>query len=192
MEKLKPFLKGPKIIFVILGVIILVELVLAIKYLRQPGPLPPPVVTPISSGNVELLAKQKTYKVGENIEVLVKVSTGGYPTVGSDVILHYSPQSLKTNAASINLGNLYSEYPMKVVDEGAGTIRISGISADRRREGFSGVGILATIVLKAVAVGSTSVTVEFEPDNTADTNLIESKDSKDILSKVTNLDLIIE
>lgn len=192
MEKLKPFLKGPKIIFVILGVIILAEILLAVRYLRQVTPPPPPVVAPISSGKIALLADKKGYKVGDDVVVLARISTGGYSIIGTDLVLHYPPKALKATNASIKAGKIFSEFPMKEVDETSGTIRISGISSERVKRGFNGVGVFATITFKAITPGKASVTVDFQPGNTADSNIIDTKDSKDILSEVFSLELDIK
>ena len=105
---LKNFFRGPKLIFVILAVIILVEVVLAVRYLKQSAPPPPPKLQPISGGRIVLIADKKDYKVGEVIVVSVRVSTGGQTTDGTDLILRFDPKVLEASNASVTQGRIYS------------------------------------------------------------------------------------
>lgn len=189
---LKKFFRGPKLIFVILIVIILVEAVLAIRYLGQSAPPPPPKVQPISGGRIVLIADKAGYKAGENIVVSVRVLTGGQPTDGTDLILRFDPKVLETSNAAVTQGKIYSEYPMKSVDSKEGTVRISGIGSIGNKSGFNGVGIFATINFKAVGSGKTTLRIDFTPDLTSDSNVIGAKNAKDILEEVFNLDLNIQ
>ena len=193
---LKSFLRGPKLIFVILIAIILAEVLLAVRYLSQSAPPPPsklqPISEPISGGRIVLIADKKDYQAGENIVVSVRVSTGGQPTVGVDLVLRFDPKVLEASNAAVTQGRIYSEYPMKSVDNKEGTVRISGISSIRKESGFNGVGIFATINFKAIGSGKTTLRIDFTPDLTSDSNVIGVKNAKDILEEVFNLDLNIK
>lgn len=189
---IRNFLSGPKLIFVFLAVIILIEVVLAVRYLSQKTPPPPPKLQPISGGRIVLIADKKDYKAGENIVVSVRLSTGGQPTDGTDLVLRFDPKVLETSNAAVTQGRIYSEYPMKSVDSIEGLIRISGISSIRKKSGFNGVGIFATINFKAVGSGKTTLRIDFTPDLTSDSNVLGTKNAKDILEEVFNLDLEIK
>ena len=189
---LKKFFRGPKIIFIILAVIIVVEVILAVRYLKQSAPLPPLKLQPISGGRIVLTADKKDYKKGEVIVVSVRVSTGGQPTVGTDLVLRFDPKVLEASNAAVTQGRIYSEYPMKSVDSKEGTVRVSGISSTGKKSGFNGVGIFATINFKAIGSGKTTLRIDFTPDLTSDSNVIGVKNAKDILEEVFNLDLNIK
>src|SRR5947208_953561 len=91
---IKKFL-NPKLIFVVLGVVILVEGFFVVKNLRQAAPPPPQKISPVEDGKITLVARKKVYKVGEVVPVAVRVSTGGHPVDGVDVILKYNNKVLE-------------------------------------------------------------------------------------------------
>lgn len=189
---IKNWLRGPKIIFIILAVIILVEVILAVRYLGQSAPPPPPKLQPISGGRIVLIADKKDYKAGENIVVSVRVSTGGQTTYGTDLVLRFDPKVLEASNAAVTQGRIYSEYPMKSVDSKEGIVRISGINSAGKSSGFNGVGIFAAVNFKAASSGKTTLRIDFTPDLTSDSNILGAKDAKDILEEVFNLDLNIQ
>ncbi len=189
---LKNFLRGPKLIFVILIVIILVEVILAVRYLKQSPPPPPlPTVKPISGARIILATPKKEYKVGETIPVSVRISTGGHPTDGTDLVLKFDQRMVEASNSGLLRGKVYAEYPMMAVDSKNGLIRISGI-ASGRQSNFNGVGVFAVLNLKAKQPGRTTLTVDFAKSKTNDSTILETKTAKDLLEGVTNLDLVIQ
>lgn len=182
---------GPKIIFGLIGIILIVEAIYAFRIFSKPLPPPPPKIQPIGGGKIVLVSPKKEYKVGETVPVAVRVVTGGHQSGGTDVTLKYDPKILEaTGAANLKKGLIYPEYPLLSVDGKAGDVRISGISGTSTS--FNGIGVLATINFKAKAFGKSAVTLDFTYGATDDSNIVETGTSKDILDEVFNLELTIK
>lgn len=153
-------------------------------------------IQPLSGAEIVLISDKKEYQVGEIVPVTVKLFTGGYTTIGSDLILKYNPATLEIqNAGDILVGDAYSEFPLKTFDTQAGVIAVSGISA-LNKDGFNGIGTFATVNFRAKQAGVAKVTVDFTPKATVDSNVIKAgsgvEASEDILAKVTNIDITIK
>lgn len=183
-------LLNPKIIFFILGVVILVELFFALRMLQRPSPPPPAEPKPISGASITLLASKKDYSVGEIAPVSVSLFTGGRPTDGTDLVVKFDTSLLEATSGSVIRGRIYPEYPLVDVNPATGIITVSGITSIRQSN-FNGQGIFATINFRVVKPGRTTVSVDFEKGKTADSNVVETSSASDILEKVTNLDLMI-
>lgn len=184
----------PKIIFVILGVVILIEIIYAVRVLTSPAASTPPTganqtgIQP-SAGKISLTAPKSDYAVGETISVAVIIDTGGRTINGVDLIVRFDPKILEISSGGLIKGKILDEYPGMSQDAKAGLISISGIS---NSNGFSGSGQFATINLQAKVSGKTSLTVDFQGrDFTIDSNLVETATSRDILEVVSNLELNI-
>lgn len=177
-----------KIVLAILAIIIIGELIWAgmtlisgskvIQIAPQPVPQQPAKIT--------LQADKQSLKIGEVATVNILVDTGGRNTDGTDVILNFDPKTL--SADKVTSGTIYPNYPVNSVDP-AGRVSLSGITSVDKS--FSGAGVLGTVTFKAVSLGKTTVALDFSLGNTTDTNVIESKTTKDVLTKVDNLTLQI-
>ncbi len=183
---------GPKLIFIILAGVILVEIIFAVRTLTKPlPPTPPPSkVTSSSKATISLAADKKIYQVGETIPVNVQIDTSGKKTDGTDLLLHFDPKALDASPAAIIKGTIYGEYPVTTVDTKNGIISISGISSLSKE--YSGTGLFATINFTAKTKGQTSILVDFTPNLTTDSNIVETGTGKDILEQVANLSLTIQ
>lgn len=181
---------GPKIIFGLIAVILIVEAVYAFRTFTKPLPSPLPRIQPISGGKIVLLSPKKEYKVGETVPVAVRVVTGGHQSDGTDAVIKFDPKILEaTGSANLKKGSIYPEYPLLSVDP-AGLVRISGI-ASIGKDPFNGIGVLATVSFKAKASGKSAVTLDFTSGATDDSNIVESGTSNDLLEEVFNLELVI-
>jgi len=141
---------------------------------------------------ISLAAPKNEIKIGEMIPVGINIESDK-TTAGTDIIIHYdanllslAPNSIKT---PVSLGSLYDEYPINQADEKNGIITVSGIS--NKTVGVIPNGLFGTILFQAKAAGSAKVFLEFSKNKTNDTNIIENKNSSDVLEEVKNLDLKI-
>lgn len=184
-----------KIIFAILAVIVVGELIWAGMTLVSKSRVQNPVLDAITQNTqpavqqpakIALQANKQSLKTGETVTVNILVDTGGRNTDGIDVILNFDPKTL--SADKVTTGTIYPNYPVNSVDP-AGKVSLSGITSVDKS--FSGTGVLGTVTFKAVSLGKTTVALNFSLGNTTDTNIIESKTTKDVLTKVDNLTLQI-
>lgn len=194
---------NPKIIFIILGIIILGEVIWGARTLLSPSSsedsgsafdIIKNTAIPdekVSGGQIILDSEKKTYKISETVAVDVTLSTGGFQTDGTDVILKYDPQILEPIKNDIfEKGDIYGDFPGIRNDAARGLVYASGISTSEG--GFEGDGIFGTFKFKPKKTGSTSIELLFTKDSTTDSNIIESKSAKDILNNPSKLDLTIE
>lgn len=181
----KPKLLNARIIFAILGVVIIVEMILLIQTFLSPPAKILEVPRPVSEGQIIIHSDKSNMPVGDNAIITVKISTGGRTTDGVDLVLHFDPEKLEAKA--ITKGAAYQEYPVESVDNSNGIIRVSGIT----QTGFNGMDVLTQIEFKAKSSGKTTISAEFKPGVTTDSNIIETGSTNDILGAVYNADLII-
>lgn len=179
-----------KIIFALFGVIILGELFIGFKTLTSPSNFQASKIYPISDAKLVVDSARTTYQVGDTIPVKIRVVTGGRPTDSTDLVLHYDKAILEPLSNDITVGKFYDDYPIAEADQTNGVVQISGLTAIGK-EGFSGVGELATINFKAIKEGNAKLTVDFNPGATNESNVVLSNSSKDIIGQVFNLDLTI-
>lgn len=197
MDKVKKFLTVPKIIFLVLGIIILVEIIYAIRIFVSPSPAPVSLLSTTQSenkktgGNILLSASQTSIKVNETVPVSVTLDTGGHEISGTDVIIRYDPKIIETTSEGLIKGKIFNEYPVASVDNKKGEIVISAFT--NIGKGFEGTGQLVSFNLKAKTAGKAILSIDFgNLPSTTDSNLMEASTSKDILESVNNLELNIQ
>ncbi len=180
-----------KAIFVVLAFIIVLEVGFGIKTLTQPINVIGAKIPGLSDPQMVLVADKQAYKVGDNVGVIIRESSGGHSILGSDVSLNYDPAYLEaTSSANFHKGNIFPNFPIVSIDNTAGTVRVSGISA-LKTSGFNGAGVFGGLVLTAKKEGNTSITVNFKAGSTMDTTIIDVNSSANILGSVNNLDIVI-
>ncbi|OGE29599.1 hypothetical protein A2867_00355 [Candidatus Daviesbacteria bacterium RIFCSPHIGHO2_01_FULL_40_11] len=196
LEKIKNLFSGPKIIFTILGIVVLLEVVYAAKVLTSPTPSPPPTGKSragiqLSAGKISLITPKTNYQVAEVVPVSVMIDTGSHTIDGVDLIVRFDPKALEATTAGLTKGGILNEYPLMAVDAEAGLISISGTGSSD--EGFTGTGQFATLNLRGKIPGRTSLTIDFIKEGvTTDSNIVDFVTSKDILGSVANLELNIK
>lgn len=182
-----------RIIYPILGLIILIELILGIKTLFSP--LPKSSQTPklyLNKGaKITLLSTKSNFKVGEKIPISIQVSTGGYATSGTDLIFHFDPKILEASPTAFIRGKIYSDYPQSNIDSKVGVVRISGVVSSVKQT-FNGNGELGVINFKAKAAGITTLKIDFIKSLTNDSNVFSVSDNKDVLGEVSNLEITVQ
>lgn len=180
-----------KIIYPILGIMILVELVFGLKTLFSPLPKSQiQKLQPIAGARIVLSSSKNSYKVGEVVPVIIRIVTRGHETSGTDFVLHFNPKILEASASSFTQGKIYNDYPLISIDTKTGLARISGI-ASSAKQAFNGVGELGTIRFTAKAKGSVNLIVDFRKGLTNESNVFDVNDSLDILQGSNNLKLTI-
>lgn len=192
-DKIKGFLTVPKIIFTVLGIIVLVELILAVRVFFAPTPLPAPQAknqTVIKAvRKISLNTAKTAFSLNETIPVSVVIDTGSNEISGMDLIVHFDPKILDASTGAIVKGNIVDEYPLANVDSKKGLISISGI--EKEQNTFKGVGQFALINFTAKAAGKTSLTIDFIKGSATASNLVDAATSANILEQVNNLELEI-
>lgn len=191
-----PFKKGLlflKIIFIILGVVILIEIIIGLKTLLSPVPTPkkPVVNVSVSQGQILLSSPKQIFLVGEIVPVNIRVSTGGHPIQGVDLVVKYDPSKLTASSSGFIKGEAYDDYPVANIDVDKGILRMSGI-VSVGKPGFIGNGNFGTINFKAKSVGSSDISLIFSPGSTNDSNMIEVGSSKDVLGQVSDVKINIQ
>lgn len=150
-----------------------------------------PKANSLTDASLSLIPDQAFYKSGDEVKIDVKLFTGGYTTDSTDLVIKYDSEFLAPSEDSFALeGDLYSEYPAMQVDKENGLIGISGITVPGS-ESFTGEGNFATIYFTALKDGRTTVSVDFEKGQTADSNVVLTGSTQDILGSVKNADIII-
>lgn len=182
---------NPRLIFLPLIVIITIEVVLGLKTILTPIPKANVQESqPVSGAKILLITPTTVYKVGDNIPIKVRLSTGGHNTIGTDAILRFNPKFLQASQSAIIKGDIYNDYPQIQVDNQGGIIRISGIATNTIK-GFNGIGELAIVNFKAKLKGSSQLTLDFEKGATNKSNVIDPDLSQNILEKVSNIEVFI-
>lgn len=188
------FLSFPKIIFIILGLIVLAEIIYVIRVFVSPAVVPPPPQSKTtierSIARISLTADKVSYKVNDLISVPVIINTGINRISGVDLIVRFNPKILEVTTNGLVKGTIFDEYPQVATDNDKGVISISGVS--NLGNSFKGSGKFATLNLKAKTAGKVSLVVDFKKNSTAFSNLVELTTSKNILDTVDNLDLQIQ
>ena len=185
-----------KIIVAVLVLAVIAELVFGGLTLFSPSTtrnlsIIPSKINSLQDANLSMITDKTSYKKGDMVVIDVKLFTGGYTTDSTDLVVKYDPKFLEPDAKIFAVqGQIYSEYPALQVDKAAGLIGISGITVPGSNA-FSGVGTFAKLNFAALQDGQTQVVIDFEPGKTADSNVVLSGSSKDILGSVVSADIVI-
>lgn len=187
-----------KILFIVMGVLIVGELAWAAYTLTRPLPVaqesttvaktvasPTPSPTPTASLSFQ---GPTTATVGATIKVDV-ILKSSEPTDGADALIKYDPAMLTAQAPTA--GTLYQEYPSRTVDAKNGLVVLSGLTS-QGSTGFSGTGTLGTLTFKALKAGQTTLSIDYTAGATTESNVIGSGISKDILTGTEPLTITVK
>lgn len=181
-----------RIIFPILVVVLVLELLYGLKTLLAPLPKSTKQsLQPISGAKISLISPKSSYKVGENVPISIRVFTSGHSTSGTDLVLKFNPKTLDATLADFTKGKIYDDYPQVTIDSQNGIIRASGVSS-ANKTGFNGIGEFGVVNFKAKSVGESALTIDFQPNLTSESNVVDSETIKDVLEKVYNLKVAIQ
>lgn len=178
-----------RLLFILLGVLLIVELVHSARLLMQPLPKKA-TPRPLSLGRILLTTPNNPTHLGlgQSVSVEVRVSTGGHNIDGMDLSLGFDPRSLQATSSGVLEGNMFRQYPQVKVDNHSGSVSISGISSPQG-SGFNGIGTFAIIRFKAMKLGATALKVNYSPNASNLTNLVESATAKNVLASGASLQL---
>lgn len=174
----------PKMLFFILGAILVYELVLGVRTLMQPIPKTSEI-TDIGGGKITLVTQSKDYKPGDEVPVTVGFSTGNFMTSGMDIVLRYNPKVLEIKEENFVKGTIFQEYPLFSIDNKNGIVYISGIMSPGKS--VRATGVFAQLKFKAISAGKAVFSLDYKPGRTDDSNIIFAKSTKDILKKVNTV-----
>lgn len=188
------FLTG-RTILIILGLVIVGEIIWAAMTLFKGTPTPPlnnqqafkktPTAISLQTSNPQV-------KVGEKFTVSINFSSNT-PSDGTDLIVLYDPALLSViapiNNEPVALGTLYNDYPINKLEANLGKITVSGVS--NKIEGSVPNGLFGKIEFQAKSAGISKIRLDFTPERTVDTNVIESATGKDVLEKVNDVEVNI-
>lgn len=186
-------------VFVIIPIIILVVVLLVLGYffIQNNKTLSSQKlqVVPLGSGKITLQSPKQEFKVGDQVPVVIGLSTGGRTIVGVDLVLSYNPQVLDATSSSnitvfTSSGELFSEFPIISVDRQKGIAKVSAI-ASLGKIGFNGLGLLGTINFIAKSVGDADIKIDYSPNQTIDSNMLEYATGIDILGEVKSINVKI-
>jgi hypothetical protein len=187
--------KIPVISVVILSLVILFELFWGYRVLRSPSSVITDTISSeiIDSVKPQIIAQtpKKNFKINEIVPVEVKIVTAGNPADSADLIIRFDPRLLEASGSSFfELGRIYPEYPVADIDRKAGLIQLSATTPSGL-PGFTGIGTLVKLNFKAKAIGETTISVDFQENSTAESNIVLSNTNKDILAYVRNAPIAI-
>lgn len=133
---------------------------------------------------LDLNPASKNVDLNNNFAVEIILDTQEVNTDGTDVhYLNYDDSILEVQ--SITPGVLYANTAVSTGANG----KINFSQAAQGGRSYNGKGVLATIIFKAIAEGSSALTFDFTPGNTLDCNVASS--GQDVLSSAINGNYVV-
>lgn len=140
-----------------------------------------------SKTTISLVSPITSLKVGAKTTVSINISSVK-KVDGVDLIINYDPKVLTVEANNnqpVAVGTIFSDYPQNTQDPALGRITVSGISS--ATGGVLANGLFGSIVFRAVAPGTSQISIDYAPGSTTKSNVAQG--GKNILDGVTNLQL---
>lgn len=148
-------------------------------------------ISNLSTPQLVATTAKKSFSIGEEVPITIKVVTGGNPTDSVDILVKYDPTLLEASGPNfVEIGRIYPEYPVANFDNTRGVVQVSGTNLSGEQS-FSGIGTFATLNFKAKKAGPATIALDFQANSTSDSNLVLAGTAKDILAQVTNTDIMI-
>lgn len=184
-----------KTIFTVLGLVIVGELIWGGFYLLKAKESRPTnkvstaiSVPPSSTAQINLASAQADVKVGDTFDIDILITGNNSKVVGLDLSLKYDPNLVSVDTKSFLGGELFTEY--LGFSNAGGFLKVSGLADPSVK--LSGSQKFGRFIFKAKASGNAKFNIDFTPNNTKDTNIIDEKSGRDILDKVTGLTIRID
>lgn len=142
----------------------------------------------------ELSPSSAVFRQGCNSAISIMMSTQSADSDAANIIVHYNPSEVEIvdmndgiGGIQIQQGSTYDAYADNIAIPSEGIIRLTGFSIGHAYNSGSGFGTFGTIVLKSLpGVTATTLTIDYVPGSTTDSNIAEYITSNDLLTGVTN------
>lgn len=134
-----------------------------------------------------LISDKNQLKIGEKVNVEVRLATLGRTIKSSIVVIKYDPNVLQIDRDTFfTKGDVFSANPL--ITNPLGLIRLSAATGSPV-SGYTGVGTMGILQFSAKKSGSTEISIELGPNNS---NTISLSGDENILGGVSNLKINIE
>lgn len=183
-----------RLIFLLAIGVVAFELYLGVKSLNQPN-LPVVKEKPATFKNVEpvgskvsiaLLSSNNQIKVGETINVDLKLTTFGKSIKDITAVIKYDPKMMDISGGDFfTRGEVYTVNPLVTKNALKGTIRISGQTGSPS-SGFAGVGLIGNLKFIAKKIGNTQLSID------PSAQVSDYLDGTNLLGDTYNLELSIK
>jgi len=142
----------------------------------------------------ELSPSSGSFRAGCDSAITIMMSTESAESDAANIIVNYNPSEIEIldanpgiSGTQIQQGSTYDIYADNTVIPSSGIIRLTGFSIGHAYNSGSGFGNFGTILFRSLpGVGSTSLTIDYTPGGTTDSNIAEYITSDDLLTGVTD------
>jgi len=125
---------------------------------------------------------------GQTVTVDVIIDTAGIGVVGADAVIIYDPRLVAIT--KVDPGKIFADYPLAAFDNSAGKAQLSGIVSSVN-DLYSGKGTFGSLTIQGISEGNTELDFSFVPGSTTDSNVAVTSGNGDILSSVSNLQVLV-
>jgi len=134
-----------------------------------------------TSANLSFGQPPTMIPVGEEFKVPISLSSGGRETIGTDAVLLFDPKIL--SATKIEKGKIYPNYPpnLEDIDNVHGKVSFSGTVGFGLPKTVE--GLFGEVFFRSKKPGTTQISFAWEGEGTADSNIVPSFGSLDLLTE---------
>lgn len=185
--------KNKKIILLVLALILVVESIWAISFIRSTKKTVQPGKPRVKIASLSLEPNLTEAVVSQEFTVYVQVDTTSREINGIDSIILYDPEFLEvvdsdnqTPGTQVTPGDLFGNLLVNETDPTVGKIVLTASRLSKNTEASSGKGTVALITFIPKRSGETDLTILFDPERTDTSNVTEAKTSNNILTTVAD------
>lgn len=192
------FNKNKKIILVVLAILLVLESLWAISFIKgttktTTSKTTTPEKPKQKIASITLDPANSETKVGQELTVKINVDTNNREVNGVDAVIKYDPQFLEvvdsenqTPSIQVQNGGLFDTLLINDVNPVEGTINITASRISPDQKPVSGKGTLALVTFIAKQEGATRLVTVFDYTKTNTSNVMEAKTSNNILTTVSD------
>lgn len=123
-----------------------------------------------------------TFSPTASYPVGIVVDSGGKSVDGVDVIVNFDPKKVMVVNTQVSTTTMFEQFPLNQVDNVRGQIRFSALTFSPKPV----VGIVGTFQVRPLVKGEVTLSFDFTPGASTDSNVAEHGTAKDVLGSVTN------